>query len=131
MFLTFFLTDPLFICFVQQSICRRDDLGKGCAGSKLFVQGERGRTVFAVVHTGEGCEDFRCITAVFRDMLCQSRRRADRDVSRMTACPVVLMENGYLSNPYDADNTTKPEINLLKAQAMAKGIAQYFLELNQ
>lgn len=52
-------------------------------------------------------------------------------VSRETTCPVVLMENGYVSSPYDAANMLDPAAILKKAQAMTRGIAAYYLELNQ
>ena len=52
-------------------------------------------------------------------------------VSRETTCPVVLMENGYVSSPYDAANMLDPAAVLKKAQAMTRGIAAYYLELNQ
>lgn len=51
-------------------------------------------------------------------------------VTRMTNCPLVLMENGYISNPEEATKMTDPEVQLKKAQAMVKGIAQYYLSIN-
>ena len=51
--------------------------------------------------------------------------------ARETTCPVVLMENGYVSSPYDAANMLDPAAVLKKAQAMTRGIAAYYLELNQ
>ena len=45
-------------------------------------------------------------------------------------CPVVLMENGYVSSPYDAANMLDPVAIETKAKAMARGIAKYYLELN-
>ena len=51
--------------------------------------------------------------------------------ARETTCPVVLMENGYVSSPYDAANMLDPAAVLKKAQAMTRGIARYYLELNQ
>ena len=46
-------------------------------------------------------------------------------MGRQTYCPVVLTENGYMSNPtdMDADQAT----NVKKAQAIAQGIADYYL----
>ena len=48
---------------------------------------------------------------------------------RQTVCPVVLTENGFMSNAYDLENTLKPESILAKAQAMAQAICDYFLEI--
>jgi len=51
-------------------------------------------------------------------------------LNRISNCPIVLMENGYLSNVEEATNTTDPEIILAKAQAMVKGIAQFYLGIS-
>lgn len=50
-------------------------------------------------------------------------------VSRSSVCPVVLTENGYMSNAYDFNNIINDNINTQKAQALAKGIVQYFISL--
>jgi len=52
-------------------------------------------------------------------------------LSRQTNCPVVLMENGYLTNVTDATNSTDPVIIQKKAAAMTQGVANYFLQMNQ
>ena len=52
-------------------------------------------------------------------------------MARESTCPVVLMENGYVSSPYDAANMLDPVAVETKAKAMARGIARYYLELNQ
>ena len=52
-------------------------------------------------------------------------------MARETTCPVVLMENGYVSSPYDAANMLDPVAIETKAKAMARGVARYYLELNQ
>lgn len=52
-------------------------------------------------------------------------------VSRQTCCPVVLTENGYMTNLYDLNNTLNPEVIQKKAVAMAQGIADYFLLINK
>jgi len=52
-------------------------------------------------------------------------------VSRQSVCPLVLTENGYLSNVEEATKTMDPAVILTKAQAMVKGIAQYFLQQGQ
>lgn len=52
-------------------------------------------------------------------------------VSRQTACPVVLTENGYMTNLEDLNGTLDKGIITKKAQAMAQGIADYFLEINR
>lgn len=50
--------------------------------------------------------------------------------ARATNCPVVLTENGYMSNPNDYQNIINNESNLKKAKAIANGIAEYFLSVN-
>ncbi len=47
-------------------------------------------------------------------------------LARTTTCPVVLIENGYISNPTDFKGITDDAVNLQKAKAMARGIADYF-----
>ena len=48
---------------------------------------------------------------------------------RLSVCPVVLMENGYVTNAQDLANMQDPNVLLLKAQAMARATAQYFLSV--
>ena len=48
---------------------------------------------------------------------------------RLPVCPVVLMENGYVTNAQDLANMQDPNVLLLKAQAMARATAQYFLSV--
>ena len=50
-------------------------------------------------------------------------------VSRQTACPVVLMENGYMTNAGDLANMVDENMLLVKAQAMARAVAQYYLSM--
>lgn len=50
-------------------------------------------------------------------------------VARETACPVVLMENGFMTNAADFATMTDEQVQQRKAEAMAKGIAKYFLNL--
>ena len=50
-------------------------------------------------------------------------------VARETVCPVVLMENGYMSNAQDLANMVDDEVLTQKAQAIAQGTAQYFLAI--
>ena len=45
---------------------------------------------------------------------------------RTTNCPVVLTENGFMSNSYDYGNIVNEEANLQKAKAITRGIADYF-----
>ena len=52
-------------------------------------------------------------------------------VARMSTCPVVLTENGYMTNLYDLNNTLNSEVIQKKAVAMAQGIADYFLLINK
>lgn len=50
-------------------------------------------------------------------------------MSRSSYCPVILTENGYMSNSYDYANIINENYNVGKAKAMTKGIAQYFLSI--
>ncbi len=50
--------------------------------------------------------------------------------ARATNCPVVLTENGYMSNPNDYQNIINGESNLKKARAIASGITEYFLSID-
>lgn len=45
---------------------------------------------------------------------------------RSTVCPVVLTENGYISNSFDYKNIVSEQVNLQKAKAITKGIVEYF-----
>ena len=49
-------------------------------------------------------------------------------VARSTVCPVVLTENGYISNADDYKKIISDEGNTIKAKAITKGIADYFLQ---
>ena len=51
-------------------------------------------------------------------------------VARQTVCPVVLTENGFLSNDTELSKMLDESVLLTKAQAMARGTAQYFLGIN-
>jgi len=50
-------------------------------------------------------------------------------VARETACPVVLMENGFMTNAKDFASMMNENDQQLKVEAMAKGIAKYFLNM--
>lgn len=52
-------------------------------------------------------------------------------VSRQTICPVVLTENGFMSNAYDLSQMVDSNAVFTKVQAIAKGIANYYLSINQ
>lgn len=52
-------------------------------------------------------------------------------VARETVCPVVLMENGYMSNAAELEKMMDETVLLQKAQAMAAATAQYFLQINK
>ena len=51
-------------------------------------------------------------------------------VARQTVCPVVLTENGFLSNDEELSKMLDENVLLIKAQAMARGTARYFLSIN-
>lgn len=50
--------------------------------------------------------------------------------ARQTVCPVVLAENGYMTNRKEMNGITDPEIMQIKAQAIVQGIVNYYLEDN-
>jgi len=50
-------------------------------------------------------------------------------VARMSDCPVVLTENGFMSSPLDHVGIVSDAVNLKKAQAIAQGVADYFLSI--
>ena len=50
-------------------------------------------------------------------------------MGRETVCPVILMENGFMSNAADWNTIIDENIQWQKAYAMAQGIANYFLTL--
>lgn len=52
-------------------------------------------------------------------------------MGRETVCPVVLMENGFMSNAAEYADMEKAEIQQAKAEAMARGIAKYFLQMSK
>lgn len=52
-------------------------------------------------------------------------------LARNTVCPVVLTENGYMSCDTDLDKTLDETAIAKKALAMAQGVADYFLYINQ
>jgi N-acetylmuramoyl-L-alanine amidase len=50
---------------------------------------------------------------------------------RQTVCPIVLTENGYVSNTNDLTAMVEPEKVTTKAVAIAHGVADYFLAINK
>ncbi len=50
---------------------------------------------------------------------------------RQTVCPVILTENGYMSNPADLAAMIDPVKVEGKATAIAHGVADYFLSINK
>lgn len=50
-------------------------------------------------------------------------------VARMTDCPVVLTENGFMSSPTDYDGITGEAGNKAKAEAIVRGTVKYFLSI--
>lgn len=49
---------------------------------------------------------------------------------RVSACPVVLTENGFISNPADFAGIADDGVNEQKAAAMVRGIVEYFNSIN-
>ena len=52
-------------------------------------------------------------------------------MGRCSVCPVVLTENGYMSNSYDFQNIMNDSVNTKKAKAITQGIVDYFLSIRQ
>ena len=50
-------------------------------------------------------------------------------VGRMSDCPVVLTENGFMTNQLDYAGIVSAKVNRQKAQAIAAGVARYFLSI--
>lgn len=50
-------------------------------------------------------------------------------VAKQTNCPIVLMECGYMSNASDLADMLSSTVTQQKAQAMAKAVAEYFLNI--
>ncbi|MBE6780692.1 MAG: N-acetylmuramoyl-L-alanine amidase [Ruminococcaceae bacterium] len=50
-------------------------------------------------------------------------------MGRCGVCPVVLTENGYMTNKTDLNNITNMTVNTAKAKAITAGIAEYFLSI--
>ncbi len=52
-------------------------------------------------------------------------------LARMTTCPVVLTENGFISNSTDYAGISNDAVNVAKAQAITRGIVDYFYGIRQ
>ncbi len=52
-------------------------------------------------------------------------------LSRESVCPVILMENGFMSNATDYAGIVDEATQQKKAEAMAQGIANYFLAISK
>lgn len=50
-------------------------------------------------------------------------------MGRCSVCPVVLTENGYMTNQKDYSNISNVTVNNEKAKAITKGIVAYFLSI--
>jgi len=50
-------------------------------------------------------------------------------VARLSVCPVVLTENGFMTNTEDLANMVNQTALKQKAEAIAKGVANYFLSI--
>ena len=50
---------------------------------------------------------------------------------RQTVCPVLLTENGFMSNAEDLAAMIDPVSVQNKAAAIAQGVADYFLDINK
>lgn len=52
-------------------------------------------------------------------------------LARMTTCPVVLTENGYISSPIDFSGIIDENLNNAKAKAIVRGVADYFANIGR
>ena len=50
-------------------------------------------------------------------------------MARETTCPIVLTENGFISNSYDYANIVSEAANIKKVEAITRGIAEYFAKI--
>ena len=50
-------------------------------------------------------------------------------LARVTVCPVVLTENGFITSSVDYAGIASASVNKAKAEAMCTGIAKYFLSI--
>ena len=50
--------------------------------------------------------------------------------ARQTTCPIVLTENGYLSNQEDLQTILDPSAQEAEAKALAQGVANHFLDIS-
>lgn len=72
--------------------------------------------------------------AVYDNVLPEGFYRAHRTkftwhyfyMCRVSVCPVVLTENGFISNPTDFEGISSESVNIKKAQAIARGVVEYF-----
>lgn len=51
-------------------------------------------------------------------------------LARQTVCPVVLAENGYMSNTWEMDRIADSALMQEKAEALVQGIVNYYLQLS-
>lgn len=71
-------------------------------------------------------------TGLYKSTAANNRNRLDWHyyfVARMSDCPVVLTENGFMTSSRDHQNIVSDAANWKKAQAITKGVAQYFLSI--
>ena len=50
-------------------------------------------------------------------------------VARLSTCPVVLTENGFMTNVQDLANMMDEAVVQRKAESIARGVANYFLSI--
>lgn len=70
-------------------------------------------------------------TGLFAETLWTKLKWHSFYMTRMTYCPAVLTENGFMSNPNDLAHIANEEDNTTKAIGIARGIANYFLSACQ
>lgn len=71
-------------------------------------------------------------TGIYKSSTSGNRNRLDWHyyfVARMSDCPVVLTENGFMTSRIDHQGIVSDLTNWNKAKAITKGVAQYFLSI--
>ncbi|MBQ9859643.1 MAG: N-acetylmuramoyl-L-alanine amidase [Clostridia bacterium] len=71
-------------------------------------------------------------TGIYNGSAAGNRNRLDWHyyfVARMSDCPVVLTENGFMTSALDHKGIMSDTVNWQKAQAITRGVAKYFLSI--
>ncbi len=86
-------------------------------GVETYYYGEQGKRLAAHIH-------LRLLSKLkIRNR--DTRQRKDLAVLRLTQCPAVLVECGYISNPYERRRAQRKSYQDSCAEAIASGIIAY------